>query len=127
MPKHLIVSRHPAAIEFIRREAPHFADAPVIASVTADDVRGVVVAGNLPLHLAREAAEVWAVEFAGTPPRGTEYTLEDMGAAGARLTPYIVFRATDCSPQYEIWADGTSVSARSLKRMAGEREYMHSP
>ena len=32
--QHLIVSRHPAAIEFIRNELPEFSDAPVLASAS---------------------------------------------------------------------------------------------
>lgn len=85
-----IVSRHPAAIAFIREVAPEFKDAPVLAEATVEDVRGNIVAGNLPLHLAAEAAEVWAVEFTGEPPRGKEYTLEDMRRAGATLRRYRV-------------------------------------
>jgi len=88
--KNVIVSRHPAAIEFIRTASVDFADAPVIAQATADDVRGKVVAGNLPLHLAAVTAEVVAVEFAGAPPRGLEYTLADMQTAGAKLARYRV-------------------------------------
>lgn len=91
MTEHIIVSRHPAAIEFIRAEAPEFADAPVVAQATAEDVAGRVVAGNLPLHLAARAAEVVAVEYAGDPPRGAEYSLAEMHAAGARLRRYTVF------------------------------------
>lgn len=107
----LIVSRHPAAVEFIRREALGGMDAiyvtddggfhvtsageqrfvPVLSEVTADDVRGKHVAGNLPLHLAEVAEAVYAVEFAGPPPRGREYTVEEMEAAGANLRKYVVF------------------------------------
>ena len=87
---YLIVSRHPAAIEFIRAEAPDFADAPILAVATAEEVRGLVVAGNLPLHLAALAAAVVAVEFRGDAPRGTEYGLAEMRAAGASLTRYRV-------------------------------------
>jgi len=36
----VIVSRHPAAIEFIRRELPDFSDAPVVESATSFDVKG---------------------------------------------------------------------------------------
>lgn len=86
----VIVSRHPAAIEFIRREAPEFASALVLAQANTEDVAGRIVAGNLPLHLAALAAEVVAVEFAGAPPRGQEYGLADMDAAGARLRRYRV-------------------------------------
>lgn len=91
-PGRLIVSRHPAAIEFIREQLPEFAEAPVVASATPEQVRDAHVAGNLPLHLAALAATLWAVEFAGTPPRGQEYTLDDMRAAGAALCAYRVQR-----------------------------------
>lgn len=86
----VIVSRHPAAIEFIRAERPEFAGAPVLESASASDVAGKVVAGNLPLHLAAWARKVLAVEFTGQAPRGAEYTLADMRAAGARLRAYRV-------------------------------------
>jgi hypothetical protein len=86
----VIVSRHPAAIEFVRRERPDLADAPVVAQATAEDVRGRRVFGNLPMNLAALAAEVWVIEFSGDPPRGQEYTLAEMDAAGARLARYVV-------------------------------------
>jgi hypothetical protein len=89
-PGRVIVSRHPAAVEFIRRAAPEFAGAPVLAEAKPEDVRGKIVAGNLPLHLAALAEEVWAVEFEGEPPRGREYGLEEMLAAGAALRRYRV-------------------------------------
>ena len=90
MAKYIIVSRHPAAVEFIREEMPELADAEVFASVTAQDVEGKVVVGNLPLSMACLAAEVIAVEFEGAPPRGQEYGVEDMRAAGAKLARYRV-------------------------------------
>lgn len=34
----IIVSRHAAAIEFIRQAAPEFADAPIFGEVTAAEV-----------------------------------------------------------------------------------------
>lgn len=88
---YIIVSRHPAAIEFIRAHDERFEDAPTITgNATPDDVRGKVVAGNIPLSLAALAEEVVAVEFSGAPPRGIEYTAADMAAAGARLERYTV-------------------------------------
>lgn len=89
-PERVIVSRHPAAVEFIRLSCPEFAGAPVLEEASPDDVRGKIVAGNLPLRLAALAAEVWAVEFDGEPPRGREYTLDDMRAAGAAVRRYRV-------------------------------------
>jgi hypothetical protein len=88
--KTVIISRHPAAIEFVRRERPDLRDAPVLAQAGPEDVRGARVIGNLPLHLAALAAECWVIEFTGDPPRGQEYGLAEMDAAGARLARYVV-------------------------------------
>ncbi len=88
--KYVIVSRHPAAIQFIRANDARFLGAPVVSSATPDDVRDRWVAGNLPLHLAALAREVVAVEFAGQAPRGAEYSVADMAAAGAYLESYQV-------------------------------------
>lgn len=90
----IIVSRHPATVEFIRREKPEFKDSPVTSVAMRDEVMGKDVAGNLPLHLAALAARVWAVEFSGSAPRGAEYTLADMDAAGAYLAPYRVYEGS---------------------------------
>ena len=100
----MIVSRHPAAIEFIRSQGPEWADVPVLAQATAADVAGAVVAGNLPLHLAALAAEMVAVEFGGAPPRGQEYGLAEMTAAGARLRRYSVLAAPEVQSNLE-WSD----------------------
>lgn len=86
----IIISRHPAAIEFVKRSVPATLLSPVLAQAGPDDVRGRIVYGNLPLHLAALAAEVAVIEFTGPAPRGLEYTLEDMDAAGARLARYQV-------------------------------------
>lgn len=100
MSERLIVSRHPAAIAFIRRESPDFADAPAMAIATADDVAGRIVAGNLPLHLAAMAREIIAVEFDGDAPRGQEYGLAEMDAAGAHLARYVVMPAAEAT---DLW------------------------
>jgi len=116
----IIVSRHPAAIEFItgslctegieytrqgnqlagfvRADVGHWfgqagdlvEEIPIIEQATPDDVRGKHVFGNLPLHLAAIADRVTVVEFEGAAPRGQEYTLADMAKAGARLRTYEV-------------------------------------
>lgn len=120
--KTIIVSRHPAAVEFIRREAPEFADALVLAQATADDVRGATVAGNLPLHLAALAAEVWAVEFEGGPPRGAEYGVAEMDAAGARLTRYVVASESQVSAlDWILHSDGYAGDGVTAIRLAKER------
>jgi len=88
--RYVIVSRHPATIEYLRDERAYLADAPVIESASAADVAGKIVYGNLPLHLAALTHSVCAVEFYNTAPRGLEYTLEDMRRAGAHITQYRV-------------------------------------
>lgn len=87
----VIVSRHPAGIQFVQDHLASLGleNAPVIAQATAADIRGKVVYGNVPMHLAAEAALVCAIEF-DTPPRGAEYTMADMVAAGARIRAYTV-------------------------------------
>lgn len=86
--KGLIVSRHPAAIEFIRRADARFAAAPVVAQATAEVIRDAeLVAGNLPVHLAAKAVEYVSVILPDLPRemRGQELSAEDMERLGARL------------------------------------------
>jgi len=122
----IIVSRHPAAIAFIRREMPEAGDAPVLAVATADDVRGRRVVGNLPMHLAALAAEVVAVEFDGDPPRGQEYDLAAMDAAGARLVSYRVrpsafLRALGARlSDSAVWGGSEAFTASSIARAVAE-------
>ena len=88
--KPLIVSRHPATVAFVK--ALYGPDCEVKAEVTADDVRGRIVVGNLPMQLAALCREMHAVEFAETPPRGTELDAEAMTRYGARIVGYKVQR-----------------------------------
>lgn len=106
----VIVSSHPAAVQFIAIQlhgsvkadgsavmlGGFVASEPleeilVIASATVDDVAGKVVYGNLTYTLAKHAHRVFAIEFTGTPPRGQEYGLQEMLDAGALLAEYRVF------------------------------------
>jgi putative CRISPR-associated protein (TIGR02620 family) len=117
----VIVSRHPGALEWLREHHPQVAEAPVVASATPDDVRGRVVIGNVPLHLAAQAAEVWAIEFDGPPPRGAEYSAEDMEAAGARLRRYRVTalgEPEDQSVRIIEWADRPGPRGRASWALA---------
>lgn len=86
--KALIVSRHPATVEWIRKNHALWRNAPAIPAATPEQVVGKIVAGNLPLGLAVQAEEYWAVEFSGPAPRGTEFGLEEMERSGAHLVPY---------------------------------------
>lgn len=133
MSDRVIVSRHSAAIEFIARslggevfdaivKVPNVTRGvsdhhdcygsneasiiPIVATASPDDVRGRIAYGNLPLHLAALAAKVYVIEFAGTPPRGQEYTLADMLAAGARLVSYGVLVIPDDTTTSQYLASG---------------------
>jgi putative CRISPR-associated protein (TIGR02620 family) len=92
--KSVVVSRHAGAIEWLRRRFPDISNgAEILATAGPDDVRGRIIIGNVPLQLAALADEVWAIEFAGAPPRGAEYGVDDMERAQARVHRY---RVTDC-------------------------------
>ena len=84
----VIVSRHPACIEFILTYLGK-EDVPVLSSVTEEDVKDKIVYGNIPMNLASKANLVFALEFTN-PPRGQEYDLQQMFDAGAKLVPYKV-------------------------------------
>jgi len=101
----VIVSRHPAVLEWLEKSGPvpggagHYLSNKrgegrpvevITGNATPDDVRDRIVIGNLPLALAALARVVVAIEFDGAPPRGAEYTAADMVAAGADLRPYKV-------------------------------------
>ena len=100
----VIVSRHPAAVEFIRHTLTNdpwwkqfladysgsVDDIPAVESADYSTVVDKIVLGNVPLQLAAECTMVVAVEFDGDPPRGQEYTLADMRAAHATLRRYSV-------------------------------------
>jgi hypothetical protein len=88
--KRIIVSRHPATTDLLVK---HFPEAEVFSgNVTPEDVRGVEVVGNIPMHLAALTTGVWAVEFSGAPPRGTEYGQKELEEAGMRLSYYQVLK-----------------------------------
>lgn len=87
--------------EMYSDDDPRFEDyfvPAVTVDATAEDVRGKLVVGNVPLALASLAHEVWAVEFSGKAPRGAEYTADDMEAAGARLVRYTVQAGDPLAP-----------------------------
>jgi len=72
--------------------ADHGFSVPVVASATPEQVNGRRVVGNLPMALAYLCERFAAVEFDGPPPRGAEYSADDMDAAGARVVEYAVRR-----------------------------------
>lgn len=85
----VIVSRHAGAVAWLAQQG---ITGPVIAQAAADDVRGKVVVGNLPLHLVAEAHQVGWIDMPYLSPadRGRDLTPAEMEAAGAAVRWYIV-------------------------------------
>lgn len=72
----VVVTRHPALVEYLREQGVIGKDARVIEHASPDDVKGRIVIGILPLHLACLAKEVWEVPLAVPAElRGQELTL----------------------------------------------------
>ena len=65
-------------------------EVPILTQANKEEVQDKVVYGNLPLHLAQYTKYICAVEFEDTPPRGLEYTLEDMIFAKAKISRYTI-------------------------------------
>jgi Putative CRISPR-associated protein (Cas_VVA1548) len=86
----VIVSRHKEAVDFILTTKPELAGCPILAHADLSDVEGRDIYGNVPLHLAAAAKSVYAIEFTGAPPRGADFTLQEMRVAGAHLRQYSV-------------------------------------
>lgn len=93
----VIISRHAGAIEWLARQG---ITGSVIAQATAEDVRGKVVVGNLPLHLAALAERIGSIDMPNlaAADRGRDLTPEEMDAAGARISWYEVRAAEE--PDY---------------------------
>jgi len=107
----IIISRHEATITWIASQfgegwhvnpegrlesAPKYKSGDgdkvkvIRENATDGQVGGRVVIGNIPIGMASLARQIYAVEFAGEPPRGREYTVDDMNKAAARLRAYRV-------------------------------------
>lgn len=93
----IILTRHPAVVEWFRSVYPALKDAPVLESATREDVAGRHVYGVVPLYLADAAFRVTVLAF-DTPPRGAEYTVDDMVNAGARAVTYTVVESYSIPP-----------------------------
>lgn len=85
----LIVTRHPALIEFLAEEFNIVGD--VLPHASPADVEGQHVYGVLPLHLAAHAALVTEVKL-DLPPeaRGRELSLDEVRAYFDGLVTYKV-------------------------------------
>ena len=89
----VVVTRHPALVEYLTELGVVPAGTEVVAHATAEQVRGRHVFGVLPLHLAAEAASVTEVTLrVPAELRGVELTLEQVRQFAGPLTTYKVSR-----------------------------------
>lgn len=87
----IIVTRHPALVEYLREIGLIPDGALVIAHATPDDVRGQHVIGVLPLSLAALAECVTEVPLAlGLEHRGRELSLDEVRAMAGEPRTYRV-------------------------------------
>lgn len=95
----IIITRHAALAAYLVEVGAVPADARVIPHAGAEDIRGRVVAGPLPLHLASLAKEIVHVPLEVPPElRGTELTVEQVRAFARPVERYVVRRAADAPP-----------------------------
>lgn len=87
----VIVTRHPALVDYLIRARLVEPDTPVLTHASADDIRGKHVFGVLPLHLAAAADKVTEVPMSVPQSlRGTELTYEQVrDFAGTPVTYYV--------------------------------------
>lgn len=89
----VVVTRHPALVEYLTELGVVHAGTEVVTHATAEQVRGRHVFGVLPLHLAAEAASVTEVTLhVPAELRGVELTLEQVRQFAGPLTTYKVSR-----------------------------------
>lgn len=88
----IVVTRHTALVELLRRRGVLSSAARVIPHATAEDVRGQEIVGVLPLALAALAASVTEIPLSIPEEwRGRELTLEELESiAGAPVTYRVV-------------------------------------
>ena len=85
------MTRHPALVDLLRERGIVGEDVPVLSHVTEADVRGRVVAGVLPLHLAAAAEAVVEVPLALAPEdRGRELGLDRLREIAGPVRVYRV-------------------------------------
>ena len=94
MENQVVVTRHPALVEYLREEGVIDETTEIIEHASPDDVRGRHVIGVLPHHLSAEAASVTEVPL-NLPPelRGQELTVEQVRQYAGEPCTYVVFKA----------------------------------
>ena len=86
----LIITRHQGAVAWL--EAQGITGEVISHVASADEVRGRIVIGPLPLYLAAATEKIGSIDMPGLrlDQRGQDLTPEQMDAAGAVLRWYVV-------------------------------------
>mgnify|MGYP000955834578 CR=1 FL=1 len=86
----LIVTRHSGAVEWLHRKG---ITGEVVSHISpSESLEGKIVIGNIPLWVAAQADEVWAIEIPNLPSelRGVDISAEQMEELGAKISKYYV-------------------------------------
>lgn len=87
----ILITRHPALLEYLQEMGLVQAGTPVIAHASAGDVKGKDVFGVLPLHLAAVANSVTEVTLdIPAEKRGCELTLAEVKTYSRGISTYKV-------------------------------------
>ena len=90
--KTIVVTRHPALVEYLREKGIVHGKIEVLTHATKEDVRGNIIIGVLPLHLAVEALAVIEIPLTLTEEmRGRELDLETLKRIAGNPRFYSVF------------------------------------
>ncbi len=90
----IIVTRHVGTVEWLNKQGVY---GKLTSHARPDDVRGNIIIGNPPLHLAYLARRVGIVDLPNLPTRlrGRELSANQMERYGAKITWYTVTRDDD--------------------------------
>ena len=90
----VVVTRHPALVQYLREEGYIPADAEVIPHATPENIRGKYVWGVLPLRLTALAASITEIPLdLPAERRGQELTIEQVRQYAGKPVTYTVSRA----------------------------------
>lgn len=86
----VIVTRHAGAVEWLRQKG--YTGEVIDHIDSPSQVTGKIVIGNVPLHLAAVALQVWAINMLNLRPdqRGKDLSPTEMDNAGAEIHKYRV-------------------------------------
>lgn len=90
-PEKVIVTRHPALVEYLVKHGVVPEKTKVLTHVSPEEIKGKHVYGVLPMHLAAVAQKITEIPLALRPEhRGKELSLEEMEEIAGEPQTYVV-------------------------------------